>query len=91
MSLISKEYIYILNESKTLRKKRLYPELFWSVFSRIRTEYKDLLFKLTLSYHFSTLHSPSIPFQTVYRATPQKSSLLEKLCCCNFTPKIEIL
>ena len=27
----------------TLRKKCLYAELFWSVFSHIRTEYRDIL------------------------------------------------
>ena len=29
----------------SLGKKSLYSELFWSVFSRIRTEYGDLLYK----------------------------------------------
>ena len=27
---------------KSLRKKCPYPELFWSVFSRIRTEYREI-------------------------------------------------
>ena len=38
-----------LSWSSTLRKKYLYSEFFWSVFFRIRTEYKDLWSKFPYS------------------------------------------
>ena len=35
--------IYLLSQNFTLRKKCPYSELFWSAFSRIRTEYGEIL------------------------------------------------
>ena len=42
----------VIADSGTLHEKSLYSELFWSVFSRIRTEYGEILFYAHFYGHF---------------------------------------
>ena len=44
----SQTYIYFLNHGRSLHEKRPYSEFFWSVFSRIQTEYGPEKLKIRL-------------------------------------------
>ena len=72
-----------------MHEKRLYSELFWSAFSRIRTEYGEI-FRISISpYHFpafglntercsvsliSPYHFPAFGLNTVYSVLMRESA-----------------